>query len=380
VTGRRRVAGLRREEVAELIGVSDAWYARFEGGRARMSISALDRLADALRLRAAERATLMKLAIPQLDKVGDVWAPAVLDDLSAGDAALPAYGAFCRMYYADVKQQHCEITPTSSLFTVFDRPAGTYVESPSGEVTLQMITRGFGGSAKIDFARGRFSANIWDGEFVVAPAGVSLTYDLSDPFDILIIPLPLERFTRTSDGVYDIDRLYAQAWQDPLVRALAHSMWIEAASGSRDGALFVESAAFTLSARLANLVRRAKSDSPSLSGVRLASVIDVMHSDVPVAHCSLEVLARAADMEPYDFLVAFRRATGTTPDQYLANVRVDRSRDLLLKTGLSITEIARHVGFDDGERYVSLFTTRAGCSPHTFRRPARGRAVQTIDR
>jgi transcriptional regulator with XRE-family HTH domain len=60
--GRRRVAGLRSEEVAELIGVSATWYARCEGGAAQLSIATLDRLAAVLRLSGAERATFISLA------------------------------------------------------------------------------------------------------------------------------------------------------------------------------------------------------------------------------------------------------------------------------------------------------------------------------
>jgi hypothetical protein len=56
------------------------------------------------------------------------------------------------------------------------------------------------------------------------------------------VPLPLERLVRTSSGAYDVDRLYAQAWQDPLVRTLAYSMWVEASSVGRDVSLFIESA------------------------------------------------------------------------------------------------------------------------------------------
>jgi transcriptional regulator GlxA family with amidase domain len=51
----------------------------------------------------------------------------------------------------------------------------------------------------------------------------------------------------------------------------------------------------------------------------------------------------------------------------------DRSRDLLQNTDLPVPEIARRVGFDDGARYVDLFSARARCSPHTFRRRAGGR-------
>ncbi|MCC3651937.1 helix-turn-helix transcriptional regulator [Streptomyces sp. S07_1.15] len=63
VIGRRRVAGLRREEVAELAGVSAVYYTRLEQGRARNpSDAVLDALARVLRLDPTERAHLYDLA------------------------------------------------------------------------------------------------------------------------------------------------------------------------------------------------------------------------------------------------------------------------------------------------------------------------------
>jgi transcriptional regulator with XRE-family HTH domain len=63
--GRRKVAGLRREEVAALAGVSTDYYTRLEQGRVRTaSRSVLEALADALRLDDAERTYLLNLAAP----------------------------------------------------------------------------------------------------------------------------------------------------------------------------------------------------------------------------------------------------------------------------------------------------------------------------
>ncbi|MFJ4920776.1 helix-turn-helix transcriptional regulator [Streptomyces sp. NPDC088725] len=63
---RRRVAGLRREELALLAGVSLAYYTRLEQGLSRnASDSVLDALADALRLDDDERTHLHSLARPQ---------------------------------------------------------------------------------------------------------------------------------------------------------------------------------------------------------------------------------------------------------------------------------------------------------------------------
>jgi transcriptional regulator with XRE-family HTH domain len=62
-SGRRRVPGLRREEVAVLAGVSTEWYARLEKGHiAEVSDDVLDAVARALQLGEEERTYLFDLA------------------------------------------------------------------------------------------------------------------------------------------------------------------------------------------------------------------------------------------------------------------------------------------------------------------------------
>ncbi|WP_343896055.1 helix-turn-helix transcriptional regulator, partial [Roseibium denhamense] len=63
--GARRVPGLRREEVAQLAGVSVDYYVRLERGRhVNVSETVLDALARALRLDDTERSHLFDVARP----------------------------------------------------------------------------------------------------------------------------------------------------------------------------------------------------------------------------------------------------------------------------------------------------------------------------
>jgi len=65
----RRVPGLRREELAQLAGVSVAYYTRLEQGNGRhVSAEVLDAIARALRLSDAEHAHLTHLAKPKQKK------------------------------------------------------------------------------------------------------------------------------------------------------------------------------------------------------------------------------------------------------------------------------------------------------------------------
>jgi transcriptional regulator with XRE-family HTH domain len=65
-TGRRRVSGLRREEVATLAGLNVLYYTRFERGEISISLEAFLRVCDALQLSRAESAHMALLAFPLL--------------------------------------------------------------------------------------------------------------------------------------------------------------------------------------------------------------------------------------------------------------------------------------------------------------------------
>lgn len=91
---RRRTPGLRREEVAQLCGLSTTWYTWVEQGRdVSVSPVALARLARALRLGRAERAYLFELAgkrdPDQPGNEADAIPPAVLACVDV--IAAPAY-------------------------------------------------------------------------------------------------------------------------------------------------------------------------------------------------------------------------------------------------------------------------------------------------
>jgi transcriptional regulator with XRE-family HTH domain len=91
---RRRTPGLRREEVAQLCGISVTWYTWIEQGRdISLSSEALARLASALRLNAAERAYLFELTRkkdPSPTAVSSSKVPDALSGILAATAA-PAY-------------------------------------------------------------------------------------------------------------------------------------------------------------------------------------------------------------------------------------------------------------------------------------------------
>ncbi|MER7930716.1 helix-turn-helix transcriptional regulator [Streptomyces sp. NPDC096057] len=91
---RRRVKGLRREEVALLAAISTEYYTRIEQGRLQASAPLLDEIAQVLRLNDAQRTYLFDLAAKERVRPAayrerqqvDPQLQRMLDDLSASPA------------------------------------------------------------------------------------------------------------------------------------------------------------------------------------------------------------------------------------------------------------------------------------------------------
>lgn len=66
-------------------------------------------------------------------------------------------------------------------------------------------------------------------------------------------------------------------------------------------------------------------------------------------------------------IAQFRAETGRTPQQYLIDRRLQRSRVLLVQTDAPIGEIATQCGFSDPLYFSRLFSRRCGRSPRRFR-------------
>jgi len=91
---RRRTKGLRREEIAQLIGISPTWYTWIEQGReVNVSAETLGRLAGTLRLTRSERTYLFEMAgrrDPEASLPEDDHPPPILLHLLS-DITVPAY-------------------------------------------------------------------------------------------------------------------------------------------------------------------------------------------------------------------------------------------------------------------------------------------------
>ena len=79
-------------------------------------------------------------------------------------------------------------------------------------------------------------------------------------------------------------------------------------------------------------------------------------------------LMRLANRSPEYVGRAFRQYLGTTPSQYINNLRLDYASDLLLQTDRPVIDICYDVGFGNLSHFYHVFKDRWNCSPLHFRK------------
>jgi len=83
---------------------------------------------------------------------------------------------------------------------------------------------------------------------------------------------------------------------------------------------------------------------------------------------ALEEVARQVNLSPCYFSRLFKKLQGENFVDYLTRLRLQMAKELLLTTGLPVTEIAVRVGYRDFRYFGQVFKRQEGCTPTTFRR------------
>lgn len=99
---------------------------------------------------------------------------------------------------------------------------------------------------------------------------------------------------------------------------------------------------------------------------RLGSVLEFLeeHSGRPV---TIAEIARLLPASPGYMQRLFKQATGQSFTEYVQNIRIMKSMELLQHSSLTIKEIAEKVGYRDLKFFYALFRKKTGQSPKQYR-------------
>jgi len=101
--------------------------------------------------------------------------------------------------------------------------------------------------------------------------------------------------------------------------------------------------------------------------VALVRALDFMTHNY-AASISAEAIARAAGLSESHLYRLFRERLGSTPREYLANIRLSHALELLADPRLSIAEVAVRTGHPDQSAFTRRMQAAHGTTPAAYRR------------
>lgn len=117
------------------------------------------------------------------------------------------------------------------------------------------------------------------------------------------------------------------------------------------------------------MVKEDSAEAPSITRAR--QFIADHHAD----ELSLDEVAKTVNMSAFYFCKMFKKATGMTFTDYLARVRVEKVKNLLMNPHKRISEAAFEAGFQSLSQFNRVFRRVAGEAPTAYREKLHGKAV-----
>lgn len=159
--------------------------------------------------------------------------------------------------------------------------------------------------------------------------------------------------------------------QDDAVKHIGLAMLAEMEAGGPGGRVYGDSLATALATHLLRSHGASPQATPDRRGglprSALRRVTDFVNDNLS-ADIGLAEMAGVANLSRYHFSRQFKRSTGLSPHQYVIRRRVQRARELLSKTDLSVGDVASAVGFTHQSHLAHHVRRHLGVAPSSLRR------------
>ena len=176
-----------------------------------------------------------------------------------------------------------------------------------------------------------------------------------------------------ADWIRDLARFDVQLPTEHIALPMGSAPWIAAriydeARGGRER-LVIEG---LLLAMVGEVVKCRPTRERTPGPAWLRAVLDQLHAHI-AEDVGLGELAKTAQVHPSHLARTFRAVHGCTIGEYVRRMRVERARELLEHSDLSLSSIAFACGFADQSHLTRVFRHLSGSTPSAYRRAFRSR-------
>lgn len=271
---------------------------------------------------------------------------------------------------------------SSVLLQTFEQPACVehYESAPSPDSLVVVVLRGV-------YDIESFSAGSWK-KASYSPGIGGLTapfttnrlrwHSKASTHPVLVrLYIPQEYFSEAKDEYRragersDAGAPNSLSFADPVISSVLTSLGKAVARGAPDlyadaGARFLATHLLARSERWSEQKLGSRTSS-ELTDRRLSRVLEFMQQ-----HCvdsvTLDQLASEASMSRFHFSRLFKAKMGVTPHRHIVRLRMQRAKELLSETGLSVGEIGMSCGYVHQSHFAASFEREYHSSPATFRK------------
>ncbi len=100
---------------------------------------------------------------------------------------------------------------------------------------------------------------------------------------------------------------------------------------------------------------------------RINSLLDFIRKNYNKNH-SVQYYADLCNLDKYYFIKLFREYTTDTPLLYRTKLRIEKAKELLIKTNMTNSKIAETIGYSSSYYFSRIFKVHTGMSPDIFRK------------
>ena len=238
-----------------------------------------------------------------------------------------------------------------------------------------------GGTLKNNFSvtGGRRDVSHQPGDALLCPAELAHTAYEPREMDLLMLylePWFVERAAQNLVAGEHVEIVPQFKLEDDFARDIGRYLLREAETGGANGVLFAEGLMTALVAKLIKNYSTARMLPGQFKGGlakhKLRLVVEFINEHLS-ENLSLNSLAALCDLSAYHFAKVFKQSTGFAPHAFVNFRRVERAKELLKKSGLTVTEIAALLGFADHSHLAKVFRRYTGASPTVYQFKVRSR-------